>query len=270
MRFSTVYVVAVASAAAPAVLAIPFHVPNLRREVSATYDAPFRGEVHAVAPRLFHDESGALDAAAVHSLLSRALYQNQKRGSNPSQAGGSSNSLLNRIGGVAPAGGQPAQGPSGQASAPAPPLPPNGQTLGAHTIGSKLGPNADGTHPVLVQFSGNTLAGQPARQEPTLNQVGDHIRTQANAANLRDAKTTDITIHQTDHTSGSEGGQPHASYNAYKDGELVRTGHVPGSMYLPNQNAQEKWGTMKPATAGQADKVVDIGPHNTLPDPPAH
>ncbi|KAI0075366.1 hypothetical protein K474DRAFT_1406512 [Panus rudis PR-1116 ss-1] len=253
MRLSTVYAIAAASAAAPAVLAAPLHAPSAPREV------------HAVAPRLYLDESGALDTASVHSLLQRALYHNEKRGPKSSQGGSSSNSLLNRIGGPAPAARQPAQ-------APVPPPAPaaNAQMLGNHVVGpNRLGPNPDGSHPVFVQMSGNTLAGQPARQQPTLHQVGDHIRQQSNAATLRRVGTTDVTIHQADHYSGSDGGQTHASFNAYDQNKnLVHTGHAPGPLNPPNTSAQRNWGTMKPATGGQADTVVNIGHQNTLPDPP--
>ncbi|KAI0073562.1 hypothetical protein K474DRAFT_185273 [Panus rudis PR-1116 ss-1] len=111
MRISTVYAVALATAAGPAAFAIPLDAPPT--ELGAA-----KGDyiVHELARRLDTDESGAL-SDAVMRVLEKRMPKAAPGSGNPggSSRGGGSNpppggSLLNRLGPPAP-GQQPQQPP---------------------------------------------------------------------------------------------------------------------------------------------------------------
>ncbi|KAI0071885.1 hypothetical protein K474DRAFT_485556 [Panus rudis PR-1116 ss-1] len=243
MRLSTVYAVALASAAAPAVLAIPLDSP--RADVAAAKDDVI---LHELSRRLDADESGALSDALIQTVLEKRMPKASTGGGGSSGQGGSSRSgggssstnppptggsLLNRI---SPA--NPQQQPPPQQQQPsllnriAPAAPQQQQQ-------SQQRP----PHNVQVQYNERVLASDPNRQTTTLNQVERHMTNYRNAPQLRQAGATDAIIHSAPHSSNSEGGRPHATYNVYDNaGQLTHGGHAPGRLFTPTDPAYaQRW-----------------------------
>ncbi|KAI0071889.1 hypothetical protein K474DRAFT_1668481 [Panus rudis PR-1116 ss-1] len=80
-----------------------------------------------------------------------------------------------------------------------------------------------------------------------------------NAPQLRQAGATDAIIHSAPHTSKSEGGRPHATYNVYdKAGQLTHGGHAPGQLFTPQDpNYIQRWsniGNTNPSAARQEQR----------------